>query len=71
MPNKPNVNIKLRLWGAMAEIEKNVCFSMARNTFAMKQVGNGVKKAQLKRLLNVSRPVYVEVYERMSKSQNL
>ncbi|MBI5541238.1 MAG: phage integrase SAM-like domain-containing protein [Bacteroidia bacterium] len=67
LPNKPNVNIKLRLWGAMAGIEKNVCFSMARNTYAMNQVKNGVKKQQLKRLLNVSRTYYIRVYERMSK----
>jgi len=67
LPNKPNVNISLRLWGAMAGIEKNVCFSMARNTYAMNHVENGARKQQLKRLLNVSRAYNVSVYERMNK----
>ncbi len=71
LPNKPNVNIKLRLWGAMAGIEKNVCFSMARNTFAMNHVENGVDKHQLKRLLNVNRACTVMVYERMKNKNTL
>lgn len=71
LPNKPNVNIRLRLWGAMAEIERNVCFSMARNTYAMKHVEKGLEKGQLKRLLNVSRTQTVKVYERMNKNKSL
>ncbi|MBI5539060.1 MAG: phage integrase SAM-like domain-containing protein [Bacteroidia bacterium] len=67
LPNKPNVNISLRLWGAMAGIKKDVCFSMARNTYAMKQVENGARKQQLKRLLNVSRAYNISIYERMGK----
>ena len=71
LPNKSNVNIRIRLWGAMAEIERNVCFSMARNTYAMKHVGQGMKKGQLRRLLNVSRTQTVKVYERMNKNKSL
>lgn len=66
LPNKPNVNIRLRLWGAMAGIEKNLCFSMARNSYAMKLLGNGIDKRQLRRLLNVSRAARVSVFERMN-----
>lgn len=33
LPNKANCNIKLHLWGAMAGLNKTLCFSMARNTF--------------------------------------
>jgi site-specific recombinase XerD len=71
LPNKPNVNIRIRLWGAMAEIERNVCFSMARNTYAMKHVEKGMVKGQLRRLLNVSRTQTVKVYERMNKNKSL
>ncbi len=67
IPNKPNISIKLHLWGAMAGIETDVCFSMARNTYAMKQVENGARKQQLKRLLNVSGTYHLSIYERMSK----
>lgn len=69
LPNKSNVNIRLRLWGAMAGIEKNLCFSMARNSYAMKQMGNGIDKGHLRRLLNVSRTASVNAFERMNSKK--
>ena len=66
LPNKSNVNIRLRLWGAMAGMEKNLCFSMARNSYAMKQMENGTDRRQLRRLLNVSRATSVSIFEKMN-----
>jgi len=68
LPNRPDVDNGLHLWGAMAGIGKNIRFSMARNTYAMNQVEKGVRKQQLKRLLNVSRASNVSIYERMSEN---
>lgn len=69
LPNKSNVFNKLRLWGAMAGIEKNCSFGMARNSYAMKQMENGTDKRQLRRLLTVSRTTTVKVYERMNNKK--
>lgn len=33
LPNKTNCHVKLRLWGYLAGLNKNLNFSMARNTF--------------------------------------
>lgn len=69
LPNKSNVFNKLRLWGAMAGIEKNCSFGMARNSYAMKQMENGTDKRQLRRLLTVSKIKSVNVFERMNNKK--
>ncbi|MEI6579386.1 MAG: site-specific integrase [Eubacteriales bacterium] len=70
LPNKSNCNIKLRLWGAMAGLDKSLCFSMARNTFAMKHIEAGADIRQMKRLLNVTSYGIVEVFQRMNKNKS-
>lgn len=38
LPNKTNCHIRLRLWGYMAGLNKNLNFSMARNTFLYQSI---------------------------------
>ena len=38
LPSKPNAHMKLRLWGYRAGLKKDLCFSMARDSFLMQSV---------------------------------
>lgn len=69
LPNNANINIQLQLWGAIAGIEKILCFSMARNSFSMNHLNNGITTAQLRHKLGHKRNASLKVYERMKNDQ--
>lgn len=62
LPNKSNCNLSLRLWGAMAGLNKSLCFSMARHSYAINLIENGADNNTLKRLLNYKRNEAINKY---------
>ncbi|MEI6767158.1 MAG: site-specific integrase [Bacteroidota bacterium] len=68
LPNKSNCNIHLRLWSALAGLKKNLCFSMARNTFAIIQLNKGADKKSVKQLLNTKSDRIIMKFTKLQNS---
>lgn len=70
LPNKSNCNIKLHLWGAIAGIEKNLCFSVARNTYALNLLKKGQPLKEVRKQIGLTSTYSTHIYETMLNSDN-
>jgi integrase len=70
LPNKSYCNIKLRLWGAMAGLEKHVCFSIARNSYAINLLKSGHPLKETRKRMGLTNTHSARVYKTMMQKEN-
>jgi site-specific recombinase XerD len=70
LPNKSNCNIKLHLWGTMAGIDKNLCFSVARNTYALNLLKRGQLLKEVRKRIGLTNTYSAHIYEMMLSNEN-
>jgi integrase len=68
LPNRTNCHVKLRLWGYIAGLNKNLNFSMARNTFLYQSIQKHQSVAQVCKELGLQKTRRVRILSKKLKS---
>jgi integrase len=68
LPNRTNCHVKLRLWGYMAGLNKNLNFSMARNTFLYQSIQKHQSVAQVCKELGLQKTRRIRILSKKLKS---
>jgi site-specific recombinase XerD len=67
MPHLPFFNSKLHLWAAWAGVDKSVSFSVARHTFIIGLLKEGIPLPKVRKVVGFGDTSDVYIYERMVK----
>lgn len=68
LPNRTNCHVKLRLWGYMAGLNKNLNFSMARNTFLYQSIQKHQSVTQVCKELGLQKKRRISILSKKLKN---